>query len=125
MALYRLGPDSEDLSHVVTIHDGGYFRPKRSLLVMNEGVIRAGQNVAGAFETTMADARLGQMVKDGAKPILLTRLASMTQVKGSPGGFYAALASGTLDPVEDFMLEDWLADYEAKRQNACVTGWLP
>jgi hypothetical protein len=125
MALYCLGPDAEDLSHVVTIHEGGYFRPKRALLVMNEGVIRAGQNVAGAFEATMADPRTAQMVKDGAIPILLTRLASMAQVKGAAGGFYTALASGLLDPVEDFMLEDWLADYEAKRQKAGVAGWLP
>jgi hypothetical protein len=49
----------------------------------------------------------------------------MAQVKATSGGFYAELASGALDPVEEFMLEDWLADYEAKRQKLGVTEWLP
>ena len=125
LALYCLGPEPEDLSHVLTVYEGGYFKPKRSILIMNEGIIRSGQHVAGAFEATLADPRLVAMVKDGAKPILLTRLASMAQVKATHGGFYAELASGALDPVEEFMLEDWLADYESKRQKAGVAGWLP
>jgi hypothetical protein len=125
LALYCLGPEREDLSHVMTIYDGGHFKPKRMLLILNEGVIRAGQHVAGAFEATLSDPRLAKLVKDGAPPILLTRLASMAKVKGATGGFYAELGSGSLDPVEDFMLEDWLANLESKRHAAGVTGWLP
>jgi hypothetical protein len=126
LALYCLGPDKEDFAHVMSVYDGGYFRPKRSLLVFNEGVIRAGQTVVGAFEETMADHRLTRMLKDGgASPILLPRLASMSAVKATPRGFYAEVASGALDPVEEFMLEDWLAALESKRASAGVSGWLP
>lgn len=125
LALYCLGPDREDLEHVMAIYDGGYFRPERALLIFNEGVIRSGKTVSGAFEPSMSDPRMAEMAKNGAKPILLHGLASMAQVKAAQGGFYAELASGALDPVEEFMLEDWLVDYEAKRVKAGVVGWLP
>ena len=43
-------------------------------------------------------------------------------------GFYAA-ASGEgdkpLDPVEEFMVSDWIDDLEGKRQRAGAAAWLP
>jgi hypothetical protein len=71
LAIYCLGPEEEDLSHVSTIFTGGYFSPKRMVLLLNEGVIRSGQHVAGAFERTLADPRFVRMIEAGAKPILL------------------------------------------------------
>src|SRR3954452_19342753 len=53
LALYCLGPDEEDLQHALSIWEGGYFRPQRSLLILNEGAIRTGRTVAGAFEKTL------------------------------------------------------------------------
>jgi hypothetical protein len=68
------------------------------------------------------------MVAAGAVPILMQRLACMDLVKASGAGFYAA-ATGAgatpLDPVEEFMVADWLEDLEAKRQKAGATAWLP
>lgn len=131
VALYFLGPEAEDLRHVLAIWEAGYFRPQRTLLVMNEGVIRDGRTVAGAFERTLADPGLAEMVKAGAKPIVMTRLACMDLVRQSGTGFYAAAGGdagpdGTpLDPVEAFMLEDWLADLEGKRTKAGASAWLP
>lgn len=126
LAVYCLGPEEEDLSHVATIFEGGYFKPKRMILLMSEGVIRAGQHVAGAFDKTMQDPRFSKMLEAGAKPILVKRLACMNLVKGSPAGFYGAAAGEAgLDPVEEFMTEDWLEDLEASRVKAGAAGWLP
>ena len=126
LAIYCLGPEEEDLSHVATIFDGGYFTPKRMVLLLNEGVIRSGQHVAGAFERTLGDPRFVKIVQAGAKPILLTRLACMTLVKGSPAGFYGAAAGEAgLDPVEEFQVDDWCAELEAGREKAGVSNWLP
>ncbi|UEM08010.1 hypothetical protein JL101_035765 (plasmid) [Skermanella rosea] len=128
VALYCLGPEPEDLSHVVTIHEGGYFKPGRILLIMNEGIIRSGQSVAGAFDRTMNTPSFERLVADGAKPILLTRLACMELARSVSGGFYAAASGDTenpLDPVEEFMCADWLDDLEKKRAQVGASAWLP
>lgn len=126
LALYFLGPEDEDLKHVLSIWEAGYFRPKRVLLVLNEGVIREGKTMAGAFERTMNHPGFAWMVESGAVPILMTRLACMDQVKGIGVGIYeAAAGEGGLDPVEQFMVEDWLADLETKRREAGAAEWLP
>jgi hypothetical protein len=128
LALYFLGPEEEDLKHVLAIWEAGYFRPKRTLLVLNEGVIREGRTVAGAFEKTLAHPGFEKMVQAGAVPILMQRLACMDLVKTNGAGFYAA-ASGEgdkpLDPVEEFQVQDWIEDLEGKRQKAGAVAWLP
>ncbi len=128
LALYFLGPEAEDLKHVLAIWEAGYFRPKRTLLVLNEGVIREGRTVAGAFEKTLAHPGFEKMVQAGAVPILMQRLACMDLVKTNGAGFYAA-ASGEgdkpLDPVEEFQVQDWIEDLEGKRQKAGAVAWLP
>jgi hypothetical protein len=128
LALYVLGPEPEDLSHVLSIYKGGYFKPSRTLLILNEGVLREGRTVSGAFEKTMTHPGFETMVAEGARPILMTRLACIDLVKSLGVGFYAA-ASGEgeapLDPVEEFMTADWIEDLEAKRRAAGAQDWLP
>jgi hypothetical protein len=126
LAVYCLGPDEEDLSHIHTIFKGGYFSPQRMVLFTNEGVIRAGQHVAGAFERTTNDVRFQEILNAGAKAVLLTRLACMAQVKTLPVGLYTAAAGNAgLEPVQEFMVEDWLADIEAQRREEGVAEWMP
>jgi hypothetical protein len=131
LAVYFLGPEAEDLRHVLSIWEAGYFRPQRTLLVLNEGVIREGRTAAGAFARTVEHPGFRAMVAEGAKPILMTRLACMDDLRARGLGFYDAAAgnpdgSGTeLDPVQQFMVEDWLADLEAKRRHEGAADWLP
>jgi hypothetical protein len=128
LALYFLGPEDEDLRHVLSIWEAGYFRPRRTLLVLNEGVIREGRTVAGAFGRTLDDPGFARMVEEGAVPVLMQRLACMDLVRrGGVGLYQAATGDGgaPLDPVEQFMVEDWLADLERKRADAGATTWLP
>jgi hypothetical protein len=128
VAIYVLGPEVEDLRHCLSIYEAGYFRPERVIIGMNEGVIREGKTVIGAFEPTTKDPGFQKMIADGAKPMLITRLPCMDLVKGGKMNFYEA-AAGTgpepLDPVEEFMLDDWLSDLETKRQGLGVADWLP
>jgi hypothetical protein len=125
VAMYVLGPEPEDLRHCLTLHDAGFFRPKRTLLVLNEGVVRTGLTVAGAFERTMSDPGFLRMVEGGAVPILLHRLACVEQARERGGFYHAAAGDGGLDPVEEFMCETWLADLERKRHEAGAQLWLP
>jgi hypothetical protein len=127
VAIYVLGPELEDLRHCLSIYEAGYFRPERTILVLNEGVIRDGKTVVGAFEKTTKDPGFQKMLADGAKPMLVTRLPCMDLVKDSRLNFYeAAIRSGSpLDPVEGFMLMKWLKGLEAKRQKLGIADWLP
>lgn len=128
LALYFLGPEDEDLRHVLSIWEAGYFRPRRTLLVLNEGVIREGRTVAGAFGRTLDDPGFRRMVEEGAVPLLMQRLACMDVVRRGGLGLYEAAAGDgntPLDPVEQFMVEDWLADLERRRAEAGAAAWLP
>jgi hypothetical protein len=90
--------------------------------------IREGRTVAGAFERTLDDPGFRRMVEEGAVPVLMHRLACMDLVRRGGLGLYEAAAgdgSTPLDPVEQFMVEDWLADLERKRAEAGAVAWLP
>ena len=129
LALYFLGPEEEDLKHVLSIWEAGYFRPKRTFLVMNEGVIREGRTMAGAFGPTLGDPGVAGMIAAGAVPVLMKRLACMDLVRRSGLGFYGAAAGAKgvsgkpLDPTYAFMVRKWLRDLEGER--AAQAGWLP
>ena len=129
LALYFLGPEEEDLKHVLSIWEAGYFRPKKTFLVLNEGVIREGKTMAGAFDQTLSDPGLAKMIEDGAVPIMMKRLACMDLVRKSGIGFYSAATGGKgaagkpLDPTYAFMVKKWLRDLEGERM--AQAGWLP
>lgn len=135
VALFVLGPDNEDLQHMLKIHVAGFFRPKRTIVVLNEGVVREGKTVAGAFDATVNDDGFKQMCRESeAKVFLMNRLACMGEFidrrvkKGEPLSFYDAAygkAAKPLDPVQEFMTEEWLEDLEEERRNLGVSEWLP
>lgn len=126
LAVYVMGPEPEDLRHCLAIWDAGFFRPQRAVIVLNEGVVKAGRTVAGAFELIMADPGFVRMVAEGAKALMLNRLPCFDLVKASGHGVYGAAAGAAgLDPVEEFQCEDWVAGLEANRVKAGVAAWLP
>lgn len=126
LAVYCLGSEDEDLAHIHNIFEAGYFRPEHSIILMNEGIIPSGKSVVGAFEGLIEDPRFTAIVKAGAKPMFLTRLPCIDLVMKSQVGFYeAASGSAGLDPVEEFQVEDWCADFEAKRAKVGAIEWMP
>lgn len=135
VALFVLGPDNEDLMHCLKIYEAGFFRPKKMVIALNEGVVKEGKTVAGAFNATMEDAAFRAMCAESdAKVFLVNRLACMGEFitrrvkKGEPLSFYDAAsgkAAKPLDPVQEFMTEEWLGDLEDERQKLGVSAWLP
>ena len=47
LAIYMIGPDADDLRHVVNIFEAGYFRADRALVVMNESMVKPGKASGG------------------------------------------------------------------------------
>lgn len=126
VAIYYLGPSVEDLRHVLAIWSSGHFRPERTLLMLNEGVIDAGSRMADAFAATLRNPDFIEMLKSGAKPIVLPRLECMEEIKASRLGFHDATGPNVaLDIISKFQLGIWLRDLEAKRAEADILSWLP
>jgi hypothetical protein len=132
VAVFVLSPDQENLNHILSVFDSGHFMPEEMIIILNEGVIREGKTVKGAFDDTLADEGFKRMVKAGAKPLLLTRLPCMGLLKKAAASdvnamdFYAAGAGDVgLDVVESFMSETWTDDFEHKLKMLGIEGWLP
>ena len=96
LPIFFLGPDIEDLSHVVQIMRTGALRSSRILLVTNEGVIRARETAEGAFNPMFAHPDFKALMKDGAKSVMLRKLHCLDLLRARRFGFYdAAYAAGT------------------------------
>ncbi len=131
LSIYMLGPDVEDFRHVTELVRSGDMQAERTLLVMNEGVIRQGQTATGAFDTILDHPDMRALVEDGAASVFLKRLSCMPLVRDSGRGFYD-VADGTPDakgvrprPTVQHMVKSWLQQNEAEHELAGTAGWLP
>ncbi len=131
LPIFFLGPDIEDLAHVVQIMRTGALRSSRSLLVLNEGVIRSGETSEGAFDPITAHPDYRALIREGTKSVTLRKLHCLDLLRARRFGFYDA-AYGRLDPdgqkagpTLQFMTKIWLEDHEGEHQTVGSAGWLP
>ncbi len=131
LSIYMLGPDVEDFRHVTELVRSGDMDAERTLLVMNEGVIRQGQTAVGAFDTILRHPDMQVLMENGASSIFLKRLSCMPLVRESGRGFYD-MAEGKPDakgvkprPTMQHMVKAWLEQNEAEHTAAGTVGWLP
>ena len=131
LSIYMLGPDIEDFRHVTELVRSGDMEAERTLLVMNEGVIRQGQTVAGAFDMIIDHPDYRSLVNEGAASVYLKRLSCMPLVRESGRGFYD-MAAGKPDakgvrprPTMQHMVKSWLEQNEAEHEMAGTAEWLP
>jgi hypothetical protein len=126
-----LGPDMEDFRHAEELLRSGAFPAERTILVLNEGVIRHGQTTAGAFTPITAQPEFKALVKGGVRVAFLRRLTCMGVLRERGLGFYDAV-SGRPDskgvkasPTLHHMTKTWLATFEREFEEVDVLDWLP
>ena len=131
LSIYMLGPDVEDFRHMLEVVRSSDLTKQRTLLVMNEGVIRSGQSVDGVFQPIMNHADMKALIRDGARPVFMRRLTCMEQVRASGMGFYD-IAEGRLDAngvrpraTMQHMVKAWLEENERQHVEAGTAEWLP
>ena len=131
LSIYLLGPDLEDFRHVIELVRGGGMKAERTLLVMNEGVIRQGQSVDGAFDPIVGNPEMKALMKDGARSVFLKRLTCMNLIREGSLGYYD-VAEGKPDrngvrprATLQHMTKTWLLQNEEEHQTAKTVGWLP
>lgn len=126
-----LGPDLEDFRHAEELLRSGAFPSERTILVLNEGVIRHGQTTAGAFSPITALPAFKALVTDGVRPVFLRRLTCMSVLRERGLGFYDAVAGrpdskgAKASPTLHHMTKTWLATFEREFEEVEVLDWLP
>ena len=127
---FVLGPDPEDLQHVVQVLRSGHMTGGRVLLVLNEGVIRQGQTTTGVFDATSADTEYKALLRDGAQTFVMPRLTCMDLLRERGLGFYEA-AAGKMDrdgkraaPTLQHMTGKWLERMELQLEMSGAAEWL-
>lgn len=131
LAAFLSGPEADDFEHVLAIWRGGYFRPQRSLLVLNEHLVPQGRTTTGAFDRILGRPEMEELVRDGVKTLLLPRLPCMTHVRESGLGFVDAASNVSgksgkpLDLVRQFMVRTWIKRVLEQIEAEDALGWLP
>ncbi len=131
LSIYMIGPDMEDFDHILTIYRAGYFRTERSILVMNESLVRAGKTARGAFDVIVTRPECRELAEEGTKFLFMPRLPCMVEMRDSGLSFYDA-AKGKrgcrgkpMDPVRQFMVRSWLDEMERVFEKIGILEWLP
>lgn len=131
LPLYFCGPEKDDFDHIVSLHRAGHFKGPRSILFLNESLIRAGQTPAEAFEWFFERPELEQMEKEGMKMIYIRRLSCLTSMRATGLSFYDAASNKPgrdghpLPPMRQFMVRKWLTQLEQDFVEAGVAELLP
>ena len=128
LAIYMIGPDLEDLRHVVNIFEAGYFRSDRAFLVMNESMVKAGKASGGAFDFVLEDERFREMA-DAVEVIAMPKLACMDAMRKAGLTFFEAAAGRKgadgvpLSLGHQFMVKTWLNRMDEALER--FDAWLP
>lgn len=131
LSIYMTGPDIEDFEHILTIHRSRLFETRRSILVLNESLVRAGKTPKGAFDVILQRPELAEMIEDGAKLLIMPRIIHIADARAAGLSFFDAAdgKSGRdgkpLDPLKRFSIKSWLDRMESQFATQNVGEWLP
>ena len=130
VAVYILGPDPDDFEHALAIRDAAFFRPKHELIVLNEGVLRRGEDPNGAFGRIKEHPEFLGWVETNARVIYMRSLACLPDVRRLGLSLNEAAenkpnAQGkVLDMVKAFMVEDWIGKLDAEVADVKAQDWM-
>ena len=128
LAIYMMGPDLEDLHHVLNIFKAGYFRSEKSLLVLNESMVKTGKGAAGAFDFVYKELEFKPVIAS-VQIVYMPKLACMDVMRAEGLTFFDAAAGkkgasgNALSLGHQFMVKTWLNRME--KAVAKVEDWLP
>jgi hypothetical protein len=131
LSVYMIGPDVEDFEHVLKIAKAGVFESKRSILVMNESLVRAGKTPMKAFDHILDHPEVEKLLDAGLRILMMPRILYLDQMRKAGLNFFDAAAGlcgnegKPLDPLVQFALKTWLDKIERQFEDNGVAGWLP
>ncbi len=129
--LCPLGPNVEDFQHVQGAVDANHMQPKDMLLVLNEGVVRKGQNAAGAFNPLMKSEGYMQLIEAGARMLYLPQNPVMDEIRQIGVSYYDILAdsrdpiTGKVKAARQHIVRRWLKALETEIAAQKAEDWVP
>jgi hypothetical protein len=130
LAVY-LGPEMEDFRHATELLVSGEFRCERTLLILNEGVIRQGQTTSGAFDPIILRPEFQALTDEGARPVFMRRLTCMPVLRERGLRFYdvgyrtVGTVGEKISPTLSHMTKTWLERFERELLETRAAEWLP
>ncbi len=121
----------DDFEHILTIHRSKLFETKRSMLVLNESLVRAGKTPEGAFDAILERDEILEMIDEGVEIVLMPRIIHIAEVRKAGLNFYDAVEGKKgrdgrpLDPLKRFSIKTWLDRMESQLASKKLAGWLP
>lgn len=115
LRLMVMGPDIQDLQHIITLRDNTPFHSQETVLVLNEGKVPGNRMVAGAFGPVVMHPefkRFREMGSDGkpfdvpVKVVRIPRLGCMEAIVNSRLT-YGAVQAGKLGAFARTMTDVW------------------
>ena len=133
--VHVVGPETADLDYLGRFSAGDLFVSRRTLVVLNAGLVLSGRSVKGAFSQTMEHPTLRAVLRNGGKIVEMPRLACMSEVTDRGLSFEDALAgagAGTspndLAPLNLFdkaRVRKWWHQELPKMFRDIPADWLP
>ena len=131
LGFFSCGPEMDDFDHILSIWRAGYFRPKHSLLILNEALVSQGRTTVGAFNPILDRPEFAELGNGGMMPFFLPRLPCMVEIR--QGGFTLLDAAtggvGTdgkpLDPVRQFMVRQFFSKTMAELERIGALEMMP
>ena len=131
LGFFSCGPEMDDFDHVLSIWNQGYFRPKNSILILNEHLILQGRTPQGAFDPILARPELVDLMAAGMTPMFMPRLPCMGEMRRAGLSFLDA-ATGMpgpdgrpFDPVRQFMVRQFVSKVLGELGRIGALEWLP
>lgn len=130
IAVYLLGPRTDDLSLLASLEAGG-FHPKATALILNEGLLEAGQEREDAFVRVTRHSAFRAAFNRGAVALWMPRLGPAAEIETRRVHFAQARDGVTregrkqtpLGPFDRSRVRAWLADMDAEFGE--IRSWIP
>ena len=132
LAVFLCGPDAGDLEHVMSIWEAGYFRPERSVLLLNQHLAPSYVTRNDAFAPIAARPELRAMIEQGLRVTTLPTLTLLSKVHELGLGILQAEAGERSDNVNTPLslfdrarISSWSRGVRDSLQSIKAAEWLP
>ena len=129
VAVHFLGCDLDDLAYLRDIEDSAGFQPRRTVIVLNEGLVPAGRVARTAFGPIIQHEVFRKVLDRGAVVVRMPRLACMHEIERRRLSFADAEAGRVkpgqdrIGPVNRQLIAIWRREMTAAFAN--IAQWMP
>jgi len=97
IVVYMMGTERADADYLEDLQTKKGFRPRRSVIVLNEGLIPAGASLQGAFSGLTRSAPVMRAIGNGAKVVTMPALEGMAELTDRSLSFEAFIGRAQVD----------------------------